>query len=136
MKVAGQIRRMGFRRWYERQLVEGHAYLVIAFLALILLLAGVEGLDFARRSPGYYVAILAVAAAAGVVVVVGWRRFNVLLQRAELFASGAGCPQCKTWGKFDVLSEEYSPPDAPVESGTPHWLRVKCRNCGTDWRIG
>jgi Zn ribbon nucleic-acid-binding protein len=136
MRVADQIRRLGFRRWYERQLVEGHAYLVIAFLALILLLAGVEGLDLARRSPGYYVVILAVAAAAGVVVVVGWRRFNVLLQRAELFAAGANCPQCKTWGKFDVVSEEHSPPDAPVESGTPHWLRVKCRHCGADWRIG
>ncbi len=48
MQVGKDIARLGFRRWYERQLVESHAYLVAAFLALILLLAGFESLE--RRS--------------------------------------------------------------------------------------
>jgi hypothetical protein len=136
MKTAEEIRRLGFRRWYERQLIESHAYLVIAFLALILLLAGFEALDFARRSPVFYVAVLLVAAGAGVFTVIGWRRFRVLLERAEMFASGATCPGCKQWGKFEVLAEERSAPDDPPEAGRPHWLRVKCRECGRDWKIG
>jgi hypothetical protein len=136
VRLADDIRRLGFRRWYERQLLESHAYLVTAFLALILLLAGIESMEFARRSPPFYVALLGGAAAAGVLTYVGWRRFNVLLARAELFAEGASCPRCQTWGKFDVLAEEQAADDDPPESGRPHWLRVKCQQCGRDWRIG
>ena len=42
MEVAEYIHRHGFRRWYERQLIESHAYLALAFVALILLLSGIE----------------------------------------------------------------------------------------------
>lgn len=136
MKAADDIRRLGFRRWYERQLIESHAYLVIAFLALILLLAGYEGLDFAKRSPVFYLMVLLVAAGAGVFAVVGWRRFRVLLEQAETFASGATCPGCAAWGKFEVLAEEASTADDPPEAGRPHWLKVRCRQCSRDWRIG
>lgn len=136
MTVAEQIRRLGFRRWYERQLVECHAYLVAAFLGLILLLAGFEGLDLVKRSPGFYLMALFIAAAAGVLAVVGVRRFQALLARAETFASAATCGGCSEWGKFDVLAEERSTPDDPPEAGRPHWLRVRCRKCGHAWRIG
>jgi hypothetical protein len=136
MTTADQIRRLCFRRWYERQLVEGHAYLVAAFLALILLLAGFEGLDLVKRSPGFYLMALVIAAAAGVLTVVGVRRFQVLLARAETFASGATCPGCSVWGKFDVIAEERAQPDDPPEAGRPHWLRVRCTKCGDAWRIG
>lgn len=136
MKVGDDIRRLGFRRWYERQLLESHAYLVTAFLALILLLAGIEGMELTRRSPLVYGAIVFGTAAAGVLTYIGWRRFNALMARAELFAEGAGCPECKAWGQFDVLAEERAAADDPPESGRPHWLRVKCRQCGRQWRIG
>lgn len=136
MKLGDDIRRLGFRRWYERQLIESHAYLVTAFLALILLLAGIEGMAFARGSPLFYAVVVVAAAAAGVLTYVGWRRFNVLLARAELFAAGAACPRCKAWGEFEVLAEERAEDDDPPESGRPHWLRVRCRRCGNDWRIG
>jgi hypothetical protein len=36
MQVTEYIHRYGFRRWYERQLIESHAYLALAFVALIL----------------------------------------------------------------------------------------------------
>lgn len=136
MKTAEQIRRLGFRRWYERQLIECHAYLVAAFLALILLLAGFEGLDLVKRSPAFYLMALVIAAGAGVLAVVGVRRFQVLLGRAETFASAATCAECSVWGKFEVLAEEGSSPDDPPEAGRPHWLRVRCKQCGHAWRIG
>jgi len=134
--IGEEIRRRGFRRWYERQLIEGHAYLVTAFLALILLLAGFEAMGALRGSPVYYLTIVAVAAAAGVLVWVAWRRFTVLLARAELFAESANCPRCRAWGKFEVLAAEAVSADDPPEAGRPHWLRVRCRQCGEQWRLG
>jgi hypothetical protein len=136
MKLAEDIRRLGFRRWYERQLVESHAYLVTAFLALILLLAGVESLDYLKRSVLFYVVVIVAAAAAGTLMFIAWRRFITLLQRAEVFAGGAECAQCKAWGAFEVIGAEAASDDDPVEAGRPHWIRVKCRKCGHDWRLG
>jgi hypothetical protein len=136
VNVVDDIRRLGFRRWYERQLIESHAYLLTAFLALILLLAGIESLDQLRGSPLFYVAIISIAAGAGTLTLVTWRRFIVLLARAELFANGATCTGCQAWGKFDVLGAEAASADDPVEAGRPHWVRVRCRRCGHDWRLG
>jgi hypothetical protein len=134
--IGEEISRRGFRRWYERQLIESHAYLVTAFLALILLLAGFEAMDTLRGSPVYYLSVVGVAAGAGVLMWVAWQRFIVLLARAELFAEAAGCPRCQAWGKFDVLAAEAVSTDDPPEAGRPHWLRVRCRKCGEDWRLG
>lgn len=134
--ISEEIRRRGFRRWYERQLIESHAYLVTAFLSLILLLAGFEAMDALRGSPMYYVAVVGVAAGAGTLMWVAWQRFMVLLARAELFAESAGCPRCKAWGKFDVLAAEPLSADDPPEAGRPHWVRVRCRKCGEQWRLG
>ena len=108
----------------------------LRFGRLVLLLAGFEGLDLVKRSPGFYLVVLFAAAAAGVFMVIAWRRFGALLARAEGFASGATCPECSAWGKFEVLAEERTTPDDPPESGRPHWLRVRCRKCSRDWRIG
>lgn len=135
-EIGEQIRRRGFRRWYERQLIESHAYLVTAFLSLILLLAGFEAMGALRGSPGYYVLVVAVAGAAGTLMWIAWQRFTVLLARAELFANAAGCPRCQAWGAFDVVDAEAAPVDDPPEAGRPHWLRVRCRKCGEHWRIG
>lgn len=134
--ISEEIRRRGFRRWYERQLIESHAYLVTAFLSLVLLLAGFEAMDALRGTPVYYVAVVGVAAAAGTLTWVASRRFIVLLARAELFAEAAACPQCKAWGKFDVLAAERAAVDDPPEAGRPHWVRVRCRKCGEQWQLG
>jgi len=135
-RIGEEIRRRGFRRWYERQLIESHAYLVTAFLALILLLAGFEAMGELRGSPVYYAAIVGIAAGAGVLMWVAWQRFSVLLARAELFAESAACPRCRAWGKFEVLAAEAVADDDPPEAGRPHWLRVRCKRCAEQWRVG
>ncbi len=135
-EIGEQIRKRGFRRWYERQLVESHAYLLTGFLALILLLAGFEVMGELRGAPIYYVAIVGVAAAAGMLMWVAWNRFTVLLARAELFANAATCPRCKAWGAFEVLAAEAAAVDDPPEAGRPHWIRVRCRKCDEQWRMG
>jgi hypothetical protein len=35
MKLAEGIRRHGFRKWYERELLQSHAHLVLCFLCVI-----------------------------------------------------------------------------------------------------
>jgi hypothetical protein len=136
MDIAEQIRRLGFRRWYERQLIVSHGYLVVAFLALIGLLAGIEGMDYLRRSIGFYLVVAVGAAAAGMLMFVAWRRFNVLLARAERFAENAECPRCKTWGKFRVIAAEPGGDDDPPEAGRPHWVHVRCTVCANVWKLG
>ena len=134
MRVADYIQRHGFRRWYERQLIESHAYLTLAFVALILLLSSMEVLRDAKGDS--YLAMLSAAALGGVLTIVAWRRFTVLLARAEQFAEGATCPDCKAWGKFRVTRQESASEEDPPEAGRPHWLRVRCTQCGNEWRLG
>lgn len=135
MKIAHDIDKLGFRRWYERQLIEGHLYLVFAFLALIAILAGIELLDF-QRSPLTWGGILVMCAAGAMLVLIAWRRFMTLMARAELFANGAACPRCAAWGKFRVIGAERVSDDDPPEAGRAHWVRVSCKKCGESWRVG
>jgi len=106
---------------------------VTAFLALILLLAGVETLDVLRGSPLHYLAMIGGPALAGVLMWVAWQRVTLLLARADLFAQAAACPRCQAWGKFDVVAREASTAEDPPESGRRHWLSVRCRKC---WQLG
>jgi hypothetical protein len=135
MPVIDYIQKFGFRRWYERQLIESHAYLALGFIALILLLAGVEVMGDMKTSMGY-MTILTMAALGGVMMIVAWRRFNTLLARAEQFAEAATCASCGAWGKFRVLGQEATTDDDPPEAGRPRWLRVRCAQCGNEWRLG
>lgn len=134
MSVSEYIRRHGFRRWYERQLIESFGYLTLSFVALVLLLAGLEVLGDAESAHRYLFLLMA-AAGGGVLMFVAWRRFSALLLRAEHFAGAATCPQCKAWGKFKVLAQESAPPDEPPEAGRPHWLSVRCTKCEATWRL-
>ncbi len=134
MQVTEYIQRHGFRRWYERQLIESHAYLALGFIALILMLAGMEVLGDTDAGPRYLI-ILTSAAVGGVLMWVAWRRFNTLLMRAEHFAEAATCPQCKAWGKFKVLAQESARAEDPPEAGRPHWLKVRCTKCEAAWRL-
>lgn len=135
MGIAEYIHRHGFRRWYERQLIESHAYLALAFLALILLLAGIELLGDAQRG-SLHIGLLLAGAFGGTLMLVAWRRFTVLLARAEQFAGSAACPQCAAWGQFKVVGEERAAEDGPPEAGRPRWLRARCVKCGHLWRVG
>lgn len=134
MQITRYIERHGFRRWYERQLIESHAYLALGFVALILLLSGMELLSDTQSGVRYLI-VLITAAAGGMLMFVAWRRFGVLLARAEHFGEAATCPQCQAWGKFKVLSQELSRPEDPLEAGRPHWLKVRCRQCEAEWRL-
>jgi phage FluMu protein Com len=134
MQVTDYIHRHGFRRWYERQLIESFSYLALCFVAMILLLAGLEVMGDTESGVSYLL-VLAAAAGGGTLMLVAWRRFNALLARAEHFAEAATCPHCKAWGKFKVVGQESVRVDDPPEAGRPHWLNVRCTKCEASWRL-
>src|SRR5947207_10707614 len=65
MEPADSIGRLGFARWYERRLIEGHAWFISAFICIVAIAACAEELTF-RGSFGrllLYVTVIAAAAA-------------------------------------------------------------------------
>ena len=82
MAPAEGIARLGFKRWYERQLVEGHAYLVTCFLCMIVVAALIEEISF-KDGGTRPLMMLLVLFAAGAVGVFAWGRYRVILALAE-----------------------------------------------------
>lgn len=130
MHLDDALRQGGFRRWYERQLIEGHVWLVTAFLALIMAAIALEVLDF-RGSRAGVLALAAIVVAGIALVAFAVRRFHLLLGRAEQLAEQAVCGQCGSYGRFDVVQAHDEP-----ESLTGRSVRVHCRTCAHEWQIG
>lgn len=63
MELAEGIRRIGFGRWCQRQLIESHLYLVTSFLCLVTVLACFEG--FSLRMPAWETVLRLAAMLAG-----------------------------------------------------------------------
>lgn len=124
MSAAHTIRRIGFRKWYERELLHGHANLVLLLLATIGLLASFE--VYERTSPLLdQVQVLAAAVASALIGVFALRRYLYLLKHAEYVADQAICRRCDTYARFELLEEH----------GDPARLRVRCRQCSHAWDI-
>jgi Zn ribbon nucleic-acid-binding protein len=129
MGLSDAIRRRGFRRWYERQLIEGHAYLVTGLLALIMMAISIEMIDFRQSAQGL-IALLMVGAAGSALTLFAWRQFTFLLARAEYLAGRATCPACRTYARFAIDRVDDNP--QAVAGCTLH---VQCRKCGHQWSI-
>ena len=106
--VGAAIGAHGFRRWYERQLVESFAYLTTGVLSLIMMAIAIEMLEFRATAAGL-LALVAIAAAGGGLCVFSWRRFHRLLARAEYLAEKATCGNCNAYGRFTWFRRANSP---------------------------
>jgi hypothetical protein len=124
MSAARTIRRVGFRKWYERELLQSHANLVLLLLASIGLLTGLEIYD--RHAPllAQFQVLGSILASAGVGVY-ALRRYLYLLSHAEYVADQAICRRCDAYGRFELLEERQDPAR----------LQVRCRACGHAWEI-
>jgi len=121
--LADGIRRVGFRKWYERELLSSHAHMLLAFLCVIALMAGMEAFFGASRS-GKLTNVLLVLISGGIGL---WalRRYLYLLMHAEEVANQANCPQCTTYGSLTLLEEDR-------RSGA---ALVCCKKCQHRWTI-
>lgn len=120
MKLASGIRKHGFRKWYERELLSSHAHLVLTFVCGVGLLAGFDA------GPGGLVAAdllgIVLCAATGVWAL---RRYLYLLTHAESVANQADCPACGTYARFDLVAADAAGDE----------VAVRCRRCQREWTI-
>ena len=138
MDPTASIRKLGFRKWYERQLIVCHLALVTCFLCGIMVAALLESVNMAEfgwaAAPS--VAVVTVA------IFVGWysfRSYITVLERAERYGQRSTCDTCHTYGRFEVVATgmdsipgEVALAVAPLDAA---WMRVKCRKCGATWRM-
>ena len=120
------VRQLGFRRWYERQLIEGHAWFVTTFVSMILVAIAIEAFDSRDTMLGG-IGLIALALGGGALGALAFVRYKRILESAERLAECAICAHCSEYGRFTVLEACST---KPVQ-----WLRVRCRNCGHEWTL-
>jgi hypothetical protein len=117
------IRKVGFRKWYERELLSSHAHMVLAFLCIIGMMAAFEAFRGGTLADKLFDAGAIVAC--GGIGIWALRRYLYLLMNAEVIANQANCPNCKVYGLFTALSENKA---------HGHTL-VRCKKCAHEWHI-
>ena len=118
------IRRLGFRKWYERELIQSHAHLVLLLLSGIGFLGSAEA--YSRTLPlGSQLLVLVCALASAVVGVWALRRYLYLLTHAEAVANQAECPHCQTYARFTLVQSDR----------TQEQVDVQCKKCEHRWHI-
>ena len=136
MELSEGIRRLGFRGWYERQLIEGHLYLISGFLCLIMVIASIE--EFNLRMPAWETFVRLAAVIVGSAVCL-WalRRYLVMLDLAEYVAERSVCGKCTVYGGLDLSSVGVSRAQRRGEDGEGVLpaVGVRCRKCGHEWTI-
>ena len=121
--LADGIRRVGFRKWYERELLSSHAHMLLAFLCVIALMASMEA--FHGATSGQKLANVGFVVLSGGIGLWALRRYLYLLMHAEEVANQANCPKCTTYGSLTLVEENRSNGDA----------RVCCKKCAHQWTI-
>ncbi len=124
MNLAFGIRKLGFRKWYERQLLQSHAAMALAFICLIGVMASFESVTKASGWPDTLADIvtLLVCGATGLWAL---RRYLQLLSYANAVASQADCPSCGVYARFKLIRAE----------GSGEQAVVACRGCDHHWTI-
>jgi hypothetical protein len=123
-RLFDSFRRIGFRKWYERQLLSSHAHMVLAFLSMIGIIGSMEAFRGAQGDAKLVdvMMFIVICAAIG-----AWamRRYVFLLMRAEQTANQASCPDCGAYGRFQVVGQR--PRNLEID--------VRCNKCTRDWVI-
>ncbi len=122
------IQRVGFRKWYERELLRSHGHLVLLVLCALGLLGSLELLsEGASRNPWLAAACALVSAGIGLWAL---RRYLHHLGHAQYVAYQAVCPACRTYARWDIEDEA-----AAAQHASSERLRVRCRGCTHVWDI-
>jgi hypothetical protein len=117
---ARSIEKLGFKRWYERQLLESHAWLVTCILSALAVCAVLELIGLRAGSASRLVTLLFVYLGC----VMAWhalRRYRAIMGQAERLSEQSTCKSCRTYAAFDLVGEQP--------------LRARCRKCGHEWRF-
>jgi len=136
MDTLGRIRSLGFKKWYERQLIESHLYLVTCFLGIIMAASAVE-LSARRESVAGLVLTAGLGLAGCVLSFYGWERYKRIMMVAEHIGDHAHCPACRAYARFSVVDAGKALHEEPVNIADPKevWLKARCIKCGHEWTI-
>src|SRR5687767_1308656 len=133
MDPTSSIRRLGFRKWYERELIKCHGALVTCFLAGLTVAALLEHATSQTTWSWGTARDLAIVFAAAIIGWLSWRSYITILERAERYGERSTCPNCRAYAKFQIiatgLDEEPGPAAIAVAPLEAAWLRVQCRKC-------
>lgn len=126
MRLSDGIRRHGFRKWYERELLQSHAHLALTFLCAVGLFGAFEA---AMHFTGWADRVLDAFAilTCGAVGVWALRRYLYLLMHAEHAANQADCPHCGVYARFTLV-------EGSAACAAPS-VTVRCRDCAHQWSI-
>jgi hypothetical protein len=122
MVPAANIGKLGFRRWHERQLLEGHLWLATGLLCTVAVGALLEALSF--NGPLLErLATLATAFAAGLIACYAFYAYARIVIRAQRLADRSTCERCGSYGRYALVA------------ASPEAMSVRCRDCGHEWQI-
>lgn len=121
--LAEGIRKVGFRKWYERQLLSGHAHMLLALLSVIGLVGAMEVTHGATTTQRLTDAAIILVCAA--VALWSLRRYLYLLMHAEAVANQATCAHCGTYGRLQLVAEHRASGEA----------QVRCAKCQHVWTL-
>src|SRR5258708_38288229 len=103
MEPADSIRRLGFVRWYERRLIEGHAWFISVVFCMIAIAACMEELAF-RGSGARLLAFGTLVAASVATGIYGMLRYQKILTEAEQLGEHATFAARGPYAPFKLLS--------------------------------
>lgn len=102
-------------------MIEAYAWLTTCLLGGIVFTAIIELVGFA--TPGFTPLLTLTALYfVGLMCLMSFRRFWLMLSRAQTYANRANCPRCGSYGAFAVTIESARIP-------------VRCGKCGQQWTI-
>lgn len=125
--LADGIRRVGFRTWYERELLSSHAHMVLALLSVVAMLASFEA--FRGASPMEKLVNTAFVLVCAAIALWSLRRYLFLLMHAEEMANQANCSQCQAYGQLQLQDLQ----DRRDLTGA--LVPVCCKRCGFRWNL-
>lgn len=132
--LAEGIRRLGFRKWYERELLASHAHMALAVFAAVAMLASFEA--FAGASPAEKLLNTFFVLLSAAVTLWALRRYTYLLMHAEQLANQASCPRCGVYGQLEPAAPAASAaPSAERLSEAPRLVPVSCKRCRFQWDL-
>jgi len=133
MELSEGIRKIGFRRWHERQLLQGHLYLASALLCIVVVLAALEGFASRELSPGFFLGLVLMFGA-GAVGSWAFLRYVQMLVTAQHAADRSVCAKCRSYGLLDAVGPGMRRGGSDADSLIAP-TRVRCRRCGNEWTI-
>ena len=125
--LADGIQRVGFRKWYERELLSSHAHMALALISAVAMMASFEA--YRDASTGEKLLNTAFVLVSAAIALWSMRRYLYLLMHAEEMANQANCPQCEAYGLLTL----QDPQDR--RESAQRLVPVCCKRCGFRWNL-